>query len=113
MARYYHCVIYAVIFSHNSDSPPKALDCGEHHRFAMVLGRSAKIKDPFPHVSLQTKAAIHAAVQSGVRRAMIFRRRLWTAVSITALRWFCDVLQRSRILFPKSSRKPKLRFPQQ
>ncbi|MFY7817225.1 MAG: hypothetical protein ACOVRB_02565, partial [Akkermansiaceae bacterium] len=41
----------------------------------------------FPKSSPQIKAAILAAVQSGVRRAVIFRRRLWTAVSITALRW--------------------------
>ncbi len=64
MARYYHCVIYAVIFSHNSDSPPKALDCGEHHRFAMVLGRSVKITDSIPQVVPQTKAAIPAAIAS-------------------------------------------------
>ncbi len=41
------------------------------------------------------------------------RRRLWTAVSITALRSLWVVLQRSWILFPTFFRKPKLRFSQQ
>ncbi len=68
---------------------PKALDCGENHRFAIAQGLSAKITDSIPQVLPQTKAAILAAVQSGFRRAVIFRRRLWTAVSITALRWLC------------------------
>jgi hypothetical protein len=89
------------------------LDCGEYHRFAIILGHSTKITDAFPQVVPQTKAAILAAVQSDLRRAVIFRRRLWTAVSITALRSFWFVPQRSRMLFPKSSRKPKLRFSQQ
>jgi hypothetical protein len=95
------------------DFPPKALDCGEHHRFAIALGRSAKIMDSFIQVLRQTKAAIHAAVQSGMRRAVIFRRRLWTAVSITALLSLWVVLQRSWILFSTSPRKPKLQFSQQ
>jgi hypothetical protein len=34
----------------------------------MVLGRSAKIVDSFPQVLPERKAAIHAAVQSSMRR---------------------------------------------